>query len=61
MDDQKAFERSYRHRVEVTAEYLLDIAMDRARCDDFEPELFLADVIRKMNAFFKKGDAHENT
>lgn len=56
MDDQKAFEKQYRFRVEVTADYLLDIAMDRARLDHFEPELFLADVIRKMNALFKKED-----
>ena len=54
MDEQRAFRKTYLLRVKVTAEYLMDIAIDRARCDDYEPELFLEDVIRKINELFKK-------
>lgn len=54
MDEQKAFVRSYRLTVAETADYLLDEIKDTAAREDFELELFLADVIRKINELFKK-------
>lgn len=54
MDEQKAFMRSYRLSVSKTADRLLDIILYTASCEDFSPELFLDDVIKKMNAIYKK-------
>ena len=54
MNEQKAFELSYRLKVAETADYLLDEIRDVASREEFEPELFLDDVIRKLHALFKK-------
>ena len=54
VDTQKEFELLYRDSVQATAEYLLEITMDRASLEHFEPEVFLSDVICKMNTLFKK-------
>ena len=54
VDTQKEFELLYRDSVQATAEYLLEIAMDKAVFEHFEPEVFLSDVIRKMSTLFKK-------
>ena len=56
MSDQKEFVRSYRLMVAETADYLLNEIKDTATREDFEPELFLADVIRKINELFKEGN-----
>lgn len=54
MNEQKAFECAYRLKVAETADYLLDEIRDTASREQFEPELFLADVIRKLHALFNK-------
>lgn len=54
MDDQKAFVRAYRLSVMETAEYLLDRIKDTASREEFEPDLFLGDVIRKLHELYKK-------
>lgn len=53
-DTQKEFELLYHDSVHATAEYLFEIAMDKAIFEHFEPEIFLSDVIRKMSTLFKK-------
>lgn len=54
MDDQKAFVRLYRRKVAETSDHILDVIRNTASREEFEPELFLEDVIHKVNALFKK-------
>lgn len=54
MDEQKAFELSYQLMVAQTANYVLDEIRDTAIREEFEPGIFLDDVICKLRALFKK-------